>query len=162
MPLNFVYSSLEFDNPERPECRNLLSIYQIITGKSKEVSNFCMLAYYPSTWIWSRVLHSSMSNIVFFICQDRLISLFFRKLLASAKIWTGEHSRLPLQMLWLSICNLFRFEDRTIYCLIMCSSFLLTTSSELNCCIWHKKMPPDSCPPVNYICLQLCRPVMRR
>jgi len=36
MPLNFVYSSLEFDNPERPECRNLLSIYQIITGKTKE------------------------------------------------------------------------------------------------------------------------------
>ncbi|KAF8751412.1 hypothetical protein HU200_012087 [Digitaria exilis] len=27
---------LEFDNPERPECRNLLSIYQIITGKTKE------------------------------------------------------------------------------------------------------------------------------
>ncbi|KAL6845588.1 hypothetical protein ACP4OV_025083 [Aristida adscensionis] len=27
---------LEFDNPERPECSNLLSIYQIITGKTKE------------------------------------------------------------------------------------------------------------------------------
>nr|CAB3478262.1 unnamed protein product [Digitaria exilis] len=27
---------LDFDNPERPECRNLLSIYQIITGKTKE------------------------------------------------------------------------------------------------------------------------------
>jgi hypothetical protein len=36
---------MEFDNPERPECRNLLSIYQIITGKTKEVSNFCMLLY---------------------------------------------------------------------------------------------------------------------
>ncbi|XP_039849016.1 tryptophan--tRNA ligase, chloroplastic/mitochondrial-like isoform X4 [Panicum virgatum] len=30
------FPGLEFDNPERPECRNLLSIYQIITGKSKE------------------------------------------------------------------------------------------------------------------------------
>ncbi|VAH63507.1 unnamed protein product [Triticum turgidum subsp. durum] len=27
---------LEFDNPERPECKNLLSVYQIITGKTKE------------------------------------------------------------------------------------------------------------------------------
>jgi hypothetical protein len=36
---------MEFDNPERPECRNLLSIYQIITEKTKEVSNFCMLLY---------------------------------------------------------------------------------------------------------------------
>ncbi|KAG2591548.1 tryptophan--tRNA ligase, chloroplastic/mitochondrial-like isoform X1 [Panicum virgatum] len=34
--IEFVYSSLEFDNPERPECRNLFSIYQIITGKTKE------------------------------------------------------------------------------------------------------------------------------
>nr|CAB3467749.1 unnamed protein product [Digitaria exilis] len=30
------HASLEFDNPERPECRNLLSINQIITGKTKE------------------------------------------------------------------------------------------------------------------------------
>lgn len=28
---------LEFDNPERPECTNLLSVYQLITGKSKQV-----------------------------------------------------------------------------------------------------------------------------
>ncbi|URD91529.1 tRNA synthetases class I (W and Y) [Musa troglodytarum] len=27
---------MEFDNPERPECNNLLSIYQIITGRTKE------------------------------------------------------------------------------------------------------------------------------
>lgn len=27
---------LEFDNPERPECNNLLSIYQLVTGKTKE------------------------------------------------------------------------------------------------------------------------------
>ncbi|XP_057434813.1 tryptophan--tRNA ligase, chloroplastic/mitochondrial [Lotus japonicus] len=27
---------MEFDNPERPECNNLLSIYQIISGKTKE------------------------------------------------------------------------------------------------------------------------------
>ncbi|KQK09682.1 tryptophan--tRNA ligase, chloroplastic/mitochondrial [Brachypodium distachyon] len=33
---------LEFDNPERPECSNLLSVYQIITGKTKEeVVNEC-------------------------------------------------------------------------------------------------------------------------
>ncbi|CAO1945941.1 unnamed protein product [Urochloa humidicola] len=30
------FPGLEFDNPERPECRNLLAIYQIITGKTKE------------------------------------------------------------------------------------------------------------------------------
>ncbi|KAG0456240.1 hypothetical protein HPP92_024028 [Vanilla planifolia] len=30
------YSGLEFDNPERPECSNLLSIYQLITGRTKE------------------------------------------------------------------------------------------------------------------------------
>ncbi|OWM63936.1 hypothetical protein CDL15_Pgr024773 [Punica granatum] len=30
------YSGLEFDNPERPECNNLLSIYQLISGKTKE------------------------------------------------------------------------------------------------------------------------------
>lgn len=29
--------SMEFDNPERPECNNLLSIYQLISGKTKEV-----------------------------------------------------------------------------------------------------------------------------
>jgi hypothetical protein len=28
---------LEFDNAERPECNNLLSIYQIVSGKKKEV-----------------------------------------------------------------------------------------------------------------------------
>ncbi|GER32131.1 tryptophan--tRNA ligase [Striga asiatica] len=28
--------SLEFDNPERPECNNLLSIYQLVTGKTKQ------------------------------------------------------------------------------------------------------------------------------
>ncbi|KAG6414555.1 hypothetical protein SASPL_121927 [Salvia splendens] len=27
---------LEFDNPERPECNNLLSVYQLITSKSKQ------------------------------------------------------------------------------------------------------------------------------
>ncbi|CAI7924398.1 unnamed protein product [Closterium sp. NIES-54] len=30
--------SMEFGNPERPECQNLLSIYQIVTGRTKEVS----------------------------------------------------------------------------------------------------------------------------
>lgn len=29
--------SMEFDNPERPECNNLLSIYQLISSKTKEV-----------------------------------------------------------------------------------------------------------------------------
>ncbi|XP_042411641.1 tryptophan--tRNA ligase, chloroplastic/mitochondrial-like isoform X2 [Zingiber officinale] len=33
---------MEFDNPERPECNNLLSIYQLVTGKTKEeVENEC-------------------------------------------------------------------------------------------------------------------------
>ncbi|OAY54254.1 tryptophan--tRNA ligase, chloroplastic/mitochondrial isoform X1 [Manihot esculenta] len=30
------FSGLEFDNPERPECNNLLSVYQLISGKTKE------------------------------------------------------------------------------------------------------------------------------
>ncbi|GAB2284355.1 Tryptophan--tRNA ligase, chloroplastic/mitochondrial [Dionaea muscipula] len=30
------YTGLEFDNPERPECNNLLTIYQLVSGKTKE------------------------------------------------------------------------------------------------------------------------------
>lgn len=30
------FTGLEFDNPDRPECSNLLSIYQLVTGKEKE------------------------------------------------------------------------------------------------------------------------------
>ncbi|PNY09508.1 tryptophan-tRNA ligase, partial [Trifolium pratense] len=30
------FPSLEFDNPERPECNNLLSIYELASGKTKE------------------------------------------------------------------------------------------------------------------------------
>ncbi|OAY82165.1 Tryptophan--tRNA ligase, chloroplastic/mitochondrial, partial [Ananas comosus] len=30
------FPGLELDNPERPECNNLLSIYQLVTGKTKE------------------------------------------------------------------------------------------------------------------------------
>ncbi|KAJ3670960.1 hypothetical protein LUZ60_008386 [Juncus effusus] len=30
------FPGLEFDNPERPECNNLLSIYQLVSGKTKE------------------------------------------------------------------------------------------------------------------------------
>ncbi|KAK7311703.1 hypothetical protein RJT34_10003 [Clitoria ternatea] len=30
------FPSLEFDNSERPECNNLLSIYQLVSGKTKE------------------------------------------------------------------------------------------------------------------------------
>lgn len=29
-------AGLEFDNPDRPECSNLLSIYQLVSGKTKE------------------------------------------------------------------------------------------------------------------------------
>ncbi|KAG6489047.1 tryptophan--tRNA ligase, chloroplastic/mitochondrial-like isoform X1 [Zingiber officinale] len=36
------FTGMEFDNPERPECNNLLSIYQLVTGKTKEeVENEC-------------------------------------------------------------------------------------------------------------------------
>lgn len=36
------FPGLEFDNPERPECNNLLSVYQLITGKTKqEVAEEC-------------------------------------------------------------------------------------------------------------------------
>eukprot|EP00951_Prasinocladus_malaysianus_P014495 scaffold110307_cov27-Prasinocladus_malaysianus.AAC.1 len=30
-----TFDGFEFDNPERPECKNLLSMYQIMTGKSQ-------------------------------------------------------------------------------------------------------------------------------
>ncbi|XP_050211702.1 tryptophan--tRNA ligase, chloroplastic/mitochondrial isoform X2 [Mercurialis annua] len=30
------FPGLEFDNPERPECNNLLSVYQLVSGKTKE------------------------------------------------------------------------------------------------------------------------------
>ncbi|XP_048133812.1 tryptophan--tRNA ligase, chloroplastic/mitochondrial isoform X2 [Rhodamnia argentea] len=30
------FTGLEFDNPDRPECNNLLSIYQLVSGKTKE------------------------------------------------------------------------------------------------------------------------------
>ncbi|KAF3446726.1 hypothetical protein FNV43_RR11906 [Rhamnella rubrinervis] len=30
------FPGLEFDNPERPECNNLLSIYQLLSGRTKE------------------------------------------------------------------------------------------------------------------------------
>ncbi|KAH7387711.1 hypothetical protein KP509_16G037600 [Ceratopteris richardii] len=30
------FIGMEFDNPERPECNNLLSMYQVITDKTKE------------------------------------------------------------------------------------------------------------------------------
>ncbi|XP_051119669.1 tryptophan--tRNA ligase, chloroplastic/mitochondrial isoform X2 [Andrographis paniculata] len=30
------FPGLEFDNPERPECHNLLSIYQLVSGKTKQ------------------------------------------------------------------------------------------------------------------------------
>lgn len=43
---------MEFDNPERPECNNLLSIYQLVTGKTKQVNvfisnaiNLCTLSF---------------------------------------------------------------------------------------------------------------------
>ncbi|KAK6116838.1 hypothetical protein DH2020_049404 [Rehmannia glutinosa] len=37
------FPGLEFDNPERPECNNLLSIYQLVTSKTKqEVVEECL------------------------------------------------------------------------------------------------------------------------
>ncbi|XP_052209538.1 tryptophan--tRNA ligase, chloroplastic/mitochondrial [Diospyros lotus] len=36
------FSGLEFDNPDRPECNNLLSVYQLVTGRTKqEVAQEC-------------------------------------------------------------------------------------------------------------------------
>ena len=39
--------SLEFDNPERPECNNLLSIYQLISGRTKEVCKCMCIFIFP-------------------------------------------------------------------------------------------------------------------
>ena len=33
-----TFDGLEWDNSERPECTNLLNIYQSVTGKTKEVN----------------------------------------------------------------------------------------------------------------------------
>jgi hypothetical protein len=38
-------NSLEFGNPERPECNNLLSIYELASGKTKEVKNRLYFLY---------------------------------------------------------------------------------------------------------------------
>jgi hypothetical protein len=38
-------NSLEFGNPERPECNNLLSIYELASGKTKEVKNGLYFSY---------------------------------------------------------------------------------------------------------------------
>lgn len=35
--VSYCSDSLEFDNAERPECNNLLTVYQIVSGKTKEV-----------------------------------------------------------------------------------------------------------------------------
>jgi tryptophanyl-tRNA synthetase len=32
-----AFEGLEWDNPDRPECTNLLNIYQSVTGKTREV-----------------------------------------------------------------------------------------------------------------------------
>lgn len=37
-PQTDAFEGLEWDNPERPECTNLLNIYQSVTGKGREVS----------------------------------------------------------------------------------------------------------------------------
>ena len=46
---DFLTCRLEFDNPDRPECQNLLSIYQLVSGKSKEVLSLslCVGAFLP-------------------------------------------------------------------------------------------------------------------
>lgn len=36
------FEGLQFDDPDRPECNNLLTIYQLVTGKTKqEVADEC-------------------------------------------------------------------------------------------------------------------------
>lgn len=55
---------MEFDNPERPECNNLLSIYQLVTGKTKEV----LLSH--SVCLMDKSL--SQSNFLRGLCTNRL------------------------------------------------------------------------------------------
>ncbi|KAJ0914881.1 putative tryptophan--tRNA ligase [Helianthus annuus] len=47
------FPGLEFDNPDRPECNNLLSIYQIITNKTKEVTTSNFIYYIRSKMLFS-------------------------------------------------------------------------------------------------------------
>lgn len=52
---------MEFGNEERPECNNLLSIYQQVTGKSQQVYNIvlfysvCLLLLAPSVILVWRI-----------------------------------------------------------------------------------------------------------
>jgi hypothetical protein len=52
-----AFQGMEWDNPERPECTNLLNIYKEVSGKSREVRNCLRLlrlifkpAEFPTLW----------------------------------------------------------------------------------------------------------------
>jgi len=69
-------NSLEIDNPERPECNNLLSIYQLASGKTKEVSNELYFLF-----IYSCLRHQHLSGFGTFLVQPSVFDAFNVKIL---------------------------------------------------------------------------------
>ncbi|XP_055812019.1 tryptophan--tRNA ligase, chloroplastic/mitochondrial isoform X2 [Solanum dulcamara] len=60
-----AFPGLEFDNAERPECNNLLSIYQLVSGKTKQVLGNQVTALVPFY-----VMHTiERVNILFFLIK---------------------------------------------------------------------------------------------
>ncbi|MFS7943675.1 putative tryptophan--tRNA ligase [Helianthus anomalus] len=56
------FPGLEFDNPDRPECNNLLSIYQIITNKTKEVTTSNFIYYIRSKMLFSSLRYGQFCD----------------------------------------------------------------------------------------------------
>lgn len=131
--------SMEFDNPERPECNNLLSIYQLVSGKTKEVINFIWVfirlmplivhrCIYINFYSWKFEYHMEMTDnllrkLMLFLQKQKertllgglryftVVNLYCcRKLHKNAKTWTGALSSQSYLMRWLIICILSRFQ----------------------------------------------------
>lgn len=105
--LCFFHNSLEFDNPERPECNNLLSIYQLMSGKTKEVCFISMVnSLHPRYWF--KYLHGGSYNSYMIIWSITFLEYLLwyiphlktsicticRRLQRNAIIWTGAHLNL--------------------------------------------------------------------
>lgn len=67
-----VYQGLEWDNPDRPECTNLLTIYQVSEPSGGGVSQFHIVAYCCS----SRAVHvgfcvAAPQLVATVLCEER-------------------------------------------------------------------------------------------
>ncbi|KAJ0031418.1 hypothetical protein Pint_12872 [Pistacia integerrima] len=107
------YPGLEFDNPERPECNNLLSIYQLMSGKTKELGDIPLL----------KVLHMYNSQEVAEECHNMNWGTF-KSVLTDALI---EHLH-PIQLLMcvklvrmstIGACNVDFFSSVYVYAVVL-------------------------------------------